>query len=152
MATNSMSGLHVGISGSYGGINLGDEAILQSLLAQLRSTLEPRAITVFTRDPADTLARHAVDRAVAVREMTREEARAEIRQLDLFILGGGGLLYDQDAAAYLREVALAHEAGIPVVVYAIRAFRPWCMPSALARWNNAARASSSKSISRRSRC
>src|SRR5690606_42098645 len=80
MATNSMSGLHVGISGSYGGINLGDEAILQSLLAQLRSTLEPRAITVFTRDPADTLARHAVDRAVAVREMTREEARAEIRQ------------------------------------------------------------------------
>lgn len=116
-----MSGLHVGISGSYGGINLGDEAILQSLLAQLRSTLEPRAITVFTRDPADTLARHAVDRAVAVREMTREEARAEIRQLDLFILGGGGLLYDQDVAAYLREVALAHEAGIPVVVYAISA-------------------------------
>src|SRR5690606_41066872 len=30
MATNSMSGLHVGISGSYGGINLGDEAILRS--------------------------------------------------------------------------------------------------------------------------
>lgn len=121
MAADFSSGLRVGISGSYGGINLGDEAILHGILAQLRSIPGIGPITVFTRDPEDTLARHAVDRAVAVREMTREEARAEVKQLDLFILGGGGLLYDLDVAVYLREVALANEAGVPVAVYAISA-------------------------------
>ena len=30
---------HVGITGSYGGMNLGDEAILQSIIAQLRKDL-----------------------------------------------------------------------------------------------------------------
>ena len=40
----------VGISGSFGGLNLGDEAILQSMIAQLRRSL-PVEITVFTRDP-----------------------------------------------------------------------------------------------------
>ena len=32
-------GLKVGITGSYGGLNLGDEAILQSIIAQLRRDL-----------------------------------------------------------------------------------------------------------------
>jgi polysaccharide pyruvyl transferase WcaK-like protein len=43
----------VGISGSYGGLNLGDEAILQVILQQLRAEL-PVQITVFSRDPQDT--------------------------------------------------------------------------------------------------
>jgi len=38
----------VGISGSYGGLNLGDEAILQSIIAQFRSSLDVE-IAVFTR-------------------------------------------------------------------------------------------------------
>ena len=45
----------------------------------------------------------------------------EIRQLDLFILGGGGILYDRDAQEYLREVSIAHELNVPVVIYAISA-------------------------------
>ncbi|HKR35846.1 MAG TPA: polysaccharide pyruvyl transferase family protein [Steroidobacteraceae bacterium] len=114
-------GLRIGISGSYGGVNLGDEAILHSIVDQLRSSLPVREIVVFSRDPRDTLARHAVDRALAMREMTREESRAEVQQLDLLILGGGGILYDKGVEVYLREVALAHEARIPVVIYAIGA-------------------------------
>ena len=43
----------VGISGSYGGLNLGDEAILQSIIQQLSHSL-PVEITVFSRDAADT--------------------------------------------------------------------------------------------------
>ncbi len=120
-AGDGTPGLRIGISGSYGGVNIGDEAILQSILAQLRSGLAVREIVVFTRDSEDTLARHAVDRAVSVREMTRQEARAEVKQLDLLILGGGGILYDKGVEVYLREVALAHELGIPVAVYAISA-------------------------------
>ena len=110
----------IGISGSYGGMNLGDEGILHSMLRQLRESL-PVELTVFSRNPGDTRERHGVDRAIPIRELTKEEARAEVARLDLFILGGGGILYDRDAAIYLREVALAREAGVPVVVYAIGA-------------------------------
>lgn len=110
----------VGVSGSYGGLNLGDEAILQSIIRQLRATL-PVEITVFSRDPGDTLRRHGVERAVPVREMTRGEACQHIRELDLFILGGGGILFDAEADIYTREVMLAHEMGAPVMVYAVSA-------------------------------
>jgi polysaccharide pyruvyl transferase CsaB len=110
----------VGISGSYGGLNLGDEAILQAMIAQLRAEL-PVEITVFTRDAEDTRRRHGVDRAIAARTLSREEIMPEIARLDLFILGGGGILYDADARIYLRETALAQERGIPVMLYAIGA-------------------------------
>ena len=56
--------LRVGISGSYGGLNLGDEAILQCMVTQLRESM-PVEITVFSRDPEDTSRRHAVDKALA---------------------------------------------------------------------------------------
>jgi polysaccharide pyruvyl transferase CsaB len=109
----------VGISGSYGGYNLGDEAILQVIIRELRRSL-PVEITVFSRDADDTHARHGVD-AVTARNVTRRDARTIVGNLDLLILGGGGILYDGKADMYLREVALAHEAGIPVMVYAISA-------------------------------
>jgi polysaccharide pyruvyl transferase CsaB len=112
--------LRIGISGSYGGMNLGDEAILSGILGQLRRTLAAD-ITVFSKNPADTLARHAVERAIAPSAFTRREMIPEIRNLDLFILGGGGILYDRDAQEYLREVLIAQELGIPVVIYAISA-------------------------------
>jgi hypothetical protein len=50
----------VGISGSYGGMNLGDEAILQSIVRELRSSL-PVEITVFSLNPKDSLSRHDVE-------------------------------------------------------------------------------------------
>ena len=110
----------VGISGSYGGLNLGDEAILQGILGQLRATL-PVEVTVFSRDPRDTLERHGVDHAVPVREISREESRQHVEPLDLFILGGGGILFDAEVGVYLREVHLAHECKVPVLVYAVSA-------------------------------
>jgi polysaccharide pyruvyl transferase WcaK-like protein len=119
---------HVGISGSYGGLNLGDEAILHAMVAQLRESV-PVKITVFTRDPEDTVRRHGVERAIPIRSLTREEARSEVERLDLFILGGGGILYDTDVEAYLREVTLAHEVQVPVMVYAVSA-GPLIQPAA----------------------
>ncbi|HEY6864997.1 MAG TPA: polysaccharide pyruvyl transferase family protein, partial [Burkholderiales bacterium] len=110
----------VGISGSYGGMNLGDEAILQSIVAQLRRDL-PVEITVFSRNAEDTRKRHKVERAVPVRKLSRAEVTPEIERLDLLLLGGGGILYDRDAETYLREVALAGELGVPVLLYAISA-------------------------------
>jgi polysaccharide pyruvyl transferase CsaB len=101
-------------------MNLGDEAILQVMLTELRRSL-PVEITVFSHNPQDTLVRHRVERAVPVRELSRGEVTPEIAPLDLFILGGGGILYDAEAADYLREVAIAEELGVPVMVYAVSA-------------------------------
>ena len=118
--TESAKRLRIGISGSYGGMNLGDEAILDGILNQLRATVTAD-ITVFSRNPSDTLARHKTEHVVAVRQLTRREIIPEVQQLDLLILGGGGILYDQDAETYLREVFLAQEFGIPVMIYAVSA-------------------------------
>lgn len=115
-----MRRLKIGISGSYGGMNLGDEAILEGILSQLRATL-PAEVTVFSRNPPDTLRRHRVERVIKARELTRKEIREEIQGLDLLILGGGGILYDREAEIFLREIFIAHDLGVPVMVYAISA-------------------------------
>jgi len=110
----------IGISGSYGGLNLGDEAILQSIIAGLRAAA-PCEITVFSRDAKDTAARHKVEKSIPVRDLSRDEVLPEVTDLDLLILGGGGILYDEAASVYLREVALAQEHHVPVLVYAVSA-------------------------------
>lgn len=118
--THAGTAYKIGISGSYGGVNLGDEAILEGILRGIRDSITAE-VTVFTRDEEDTRRRHDVEGAVAIRELTRAEARREVEKLDVFILGGGGILYDRDAEAYLREVEIARECGIPVIVYAVSA-------------------------------
>nr|MBS0021132.1 polysaccharide pyruvyl transferase family protein [Gammaproteobacteria bacterium] len=110
----------VGISGSYGGLNLGDEAILQVIVSQLRRDF-PVEITVFSRNPRDTLQRHQVDHAVPVREFSRSEILPQIQRLDLLILGGGGILFDAEAKLYLREAMLAREQNVPIVLFAVGA-------------------------------
>jgi polysaccharide pyruvyl transferase CsaB len=116
-----MSGPKIGITGSYGGLNLGDEAILHSMLDQLRHELPDAEITVFSRNADDTKRRHKVERAVPVRKLSRAEVVPEIERLDLLLFGGGGILYDADARTYLREVLVAKEHGVPVMLYAVGA-------------------------------
>ncbi len=111
--------VRIGISGSYGGLNLGDEAILQSIIAELRRDVPGVELVVFSRNAEDTRRRHAVEHAVDARRISRSEARSIVRELDLLILGGGGILFDEDAEHYVREVFLAKETNIPVLVYAI---------------------------------
>jgi polysaccharide pyruvyl transferase CsaB len=119
MATNTT--FRVGITGSYGGLNLGDEAILQSIIGELRRELPEVEITVFSRDAEDTKRRHAVERSIPVRKISRAEVVPEIQRLDLLIFGGGGILYDAEVKVYLREVLVAKELGVPVMVYAVGA-------------------------------
>ncbi|HZS66901.1 MAG TPA: polysaccharide pyruvyl transferase family protein [Burkholderiales bacterium] len=110
----------IGISGSYGGMNLGDEAILEGILGELRASVRAE-VTVFSRNPPDTLARHKVEHAINPRPLTRKEITPTIRDLDLLVLGGGGILFDGEVDAYLREVLIAHEVDVPVLVYSISA-------------------------------
>ncbi len=106
----------IGISGSYGGLNLGDEAILHSIIAQIRSSVDAE-ITVFSRNAEDTQRRHRPERVVPVRKLGRKEVEPEIKRLDLLLIGGGGILYDADAKTYLREALIARDAGIPYMIY-----------------------------------
>lgn len=115
-----MTTYRVGISGSYGGMNLGDEAILQSIIAQLRNSLDIE-LTVFSKNAKDTQTRHRVDHVVEVRNLTRVEITPAIRELDLFILGGGGIFFDKEAELFLRELEIAHQNSIPSMVYAVGA-------------------------------
>lgn len=107
----------IGISGSYGGRNLGDEAILEGILQELGAH-KNLDIVVFSFDPDDTKKRHRV-RSVASRELHKDEIIEELKKLDLFILGGGGILFDGEAEKYLRTVIWAKELNIPVMIYAI---------------------------------
>ncbi len=120
MKNETNGAVRIGICGSYGGMNLGDEAILAGILLQLRASLDAE-ITVFSKNPADTLARHRVERSINPRVLTMRESAAEVERLDLLVLGGGGILYDGEAEQYLREVFIAHERAVPVVLYAVSA-------------------------------
>jgi polysaccharide pyruvyl transferase CsaB len=100
-------------------MNLGDEAILETILRELHSEMDVDVV-IFSYNPKDTERRHKV-RAVPIREMQKQEVLDELKKLDLFILGGGGILYDESIERYLRDVNWAKELGIPVMVYAISA-------------------------------
>jgi len=65
--------------------------------------------------------RHKVDRSIPVRKLSRAEVVPEVERLDLLLFGGGGIIYDAEARVYLREVQVAKEHGVPVMLFAVGA-------------------------------
>lgn len=113
--------LNVGVLGSYGGRNLGDEAILTCVLRCLRGLRPVTNIVVFSRDGAHTQQHHAPVAVVSWESMNRVEILKAVAGLDLLILGGGGLLFDRDARRYLQIVSAAQDRRIPTFGYAVGA-------------------------------
>ncbi len=111
----------IGVSGSYGGLNAGDEAILTCIVNELGRSVPDVEVVVFSRHPEHTERHHDVEKGIAVRDATRDEVVPAVERLDLLLLGGGGILYDDEAHNYVREVHLAQERGIPTMAYAIGA-------------------------------
>lgn len=111
----------IGVLGSYGGRNLGDEAILSSLLADLDCRCPGAQILVFSRNPAHTCRAHPGVEAVYWEGISRDDSAQNLHRLDLLVLGGGGILYDTEARRYLRLVLAAQEHGVPVFTYALGA-------------------------------
>jgi polysaccharide pyruvyl transferase CsaB len=115
----SERGLTVGVLGSYGGRNLGDEAILTSLLADLRGRRPDARIVVFSRNPEYTRVAFPEVYTEGWQGVNRERMAEVLRHLDLLVLGGGGILYDTEARRYLRLVAAAQDWQVPVFTYAL---------------------------------
>jgi polysaccharide pyruvyl transferase CsaB len=111
----------IGLLGSYGGLNVGDEAILTSILSTLRTAAPFTEVVLLSRDVTHSRDAHPVDRVLDARHGRCDAVNEEIAGLDVLVLGGGGLLYDGEATEYLRHVRTAHRNGVPTVAYAIGA-------------------------------
>ncbi|WP_026702135.1 polysaccharide pyruvyl transferase family protein [Salibacterium aidingense] len=127
--------MRVGIIGNYGHNNNGDEAILAGLIHQLTASgfVEKENIIVFSNDPSNTKARHGVaSHPLLYKEgntaksalKTVRESRKVMKQLDLVIVGGGGLLmdmYKRDAPLYSVLGLTAKASGCRVAVHGVGA-------------------------------
>ncbi|MGN9758224.1 polysaccharide pyruvyl transferase family protein [Streptomyces sp. SD31] len=116
------SDLRIGLLGSYGGCNIGDEAILMSVLSCLRAHRPQARLVVFSRN-ADHTRSHQweADEVVDWEGVPQKPVLDALAGLDLLVLGGGGILYDGEARRYLRLVKAAHERGVPTFAYAVGA-------------------------------
>jgi polysaccharide pyruvyl transferase WcaK-like protein len=116
------SDLRIGLLGSYGGCNIGDEAILMCVLSCLRAHRPQARLVVFSRN-ADHTRSHQweADEVIDWEGVPQKPVLDALAGLDLLVLGGGGILYDGEARRYLRLVKAAHERGVPTFAYAVGA-------------------------------
>ncbi|MFQ6118186.1 MAG: polysaccharide pyruvyl transferase CsaB [Candidatus Bipolaricaulia bacterium] len=105
------------IGGYYGFGNLGDEALLFSLLRNLKRCLPDVEPVILSGAPRRTAAEHGVE---ALNRWNLLRVWQELGQAGLFLLGGGGLLQDvtsrRSALYYLWLIRLAQLRGVPVLL------------------------------------
>ncbi len=130
MGADSLNMKKVLIAGYYGAGNVGDEAILSAMLADMKR-LQPRiSFTVLSWNPAETLKFYDVE-AIHWQDMSGLVRVAQ--EMDLFLVGGGGLFqdyWDIDPESYLRRnhggitsygslPILSQLTGIPCMLYGV---------------------------------
>ncbi len=106
------------ICGAYGKGNAGDDAILATMIRQLRQQDENLPITVMTRRPRQT----AVETGVStVHIFNILAAGRKMRRAKLYISGGGSLIQNVTSTRslyyYLYSIAQAKRAGCKVMMY-----------------------------------
>ncbi|MFC7321854.1 polysaccharide pyruvyl transferase CsaB [Halobacillus campisalis] len=110
--------MHIILSGYFGFQNTGDEAILYSMIQQIRQEDPSIKITVLSNDPAhtkDTYDVHAVNR------WSLKEVVTVIKRSDGLISGGGSLLQDvigvKSVIYYTGVIGIAKVLQKPVIIY-----------------------------------
>lgn len=109
------------IAGYYGFGNVGDEAILASLLAGLRRDHPQAEVTVLSGAPDRTKSLHGVE-AVSYLDIPALKAAAD--NADIFLTGGGGLFADywpigQDDLFSQRHYGVLYYAMLPLLSRAL---------------------------------
>ncbi len=111
--------VHVVLSGYYGFDNVGDEAILFSIISALRNLQKDIQITVLSNNPEATEKTYGVQ---AVNRWKLKEVSTALKGADGLISGGGSLLQDQTGMksipyySGIMQIAKMHKK--PVFVYA----------------------------------
>jgi len=115
--------MRVGIIGNYGATNIGDDAILASIL----NTLKEHEITVFSADPEMTRKQFNVKTVplfpLGIRSFIKYGIRrslAALKEADVVILGGGGLFQDSRLFAcflWAWQVWWVKWAKLPLFIY-----------------------------------
>jgi polysaccharide pyruvyl transferase CsaB len=108
------------ISGYYGFNNTGDEAILKSMVGAFKKKIPQIKITVLSRSPLQTSQTYQVK---AINRLHLIDIMLCLRDTDLFISGGGGLLQDSTGKGwsilyYLGLILAAKIVKVPVMIYA----------------------------------
>ena len=106
------------ICGSYGLGNTGDESILKAILREVRAVAGDEQLTVLSRNPAETAARHGVN---ALHMFDIPGVLRLMRRVRLYINGGGSLIQDATSRRsllyYLFTLYAAHQRGCKVLMY-----------------------------------
>jgi polysaccharide pyruvyl transferase CsaB len=111
----------IGVLGSYGGRNVGDEAILTCVLGRLQELRPSARIVLFTRDAEHSERYHGIAETMTWEGASKDSIIESVAGLDLLILGGGGVLYDREARRYLQLVEVAQDRGIATFGFAVGA-------------------------------
>lgn len=101
------------VYGGYGFKNIGDEAILAGLLQVIRRCFKKTKITVVSGDPEETTKMHNVTSCYPLSMRMIKE----IKNADIVILGGGGIVsrvvaYGSKSKIFFPEGKLIHIVGI----------------------------------------
>lgn len=111
--------MHVVLSGYYGFDNVGDDAILLSIIQSLKKWQSDIEITVLSNNPAATEQTYGVK---AVNRWKMKEIRQLLKTADGLISGGGSLMQDQTGMKtipyYAGVIQIAKWLKKPVFVYA----------------------------------
>ena len=108
------------ISGYYGFNNTGDEAILKSMVGAFKEKIPQIKITVLSQNPLQTSQTYQVK---AINRLHLIDIMRCLRDTNLFISGGGGLLQDSTGKGwsilyYLGLILVAKTVKVPVMIYA----------------------------------
>ena len=108
------------ISGYYGFNNTGDEAILKSMVRAFKEKIPQIKIVVLSHNPLQTSQTYQVK---AINRLHLIDIIRCLRDTNLFISGGGGLLQDSTGKGwsilyYLGLILIAKIVKVPVMIYA----------------------------------
>ncbi len=106
------------LSGYYGFDNLGDEAVLESILSNIRQSMDELHITVLSANPHVTEGLYGVH---AVKRISPIKVLKALWNCDVLISGGGSLLQDVTGRLsifyYLSLIAMGKLMGKRVMIY-----------------------------------